>query len=325
MKDNSPDSIDGLLIKVILREASEEEVRQVDEWMSSSAANRLYFEDFQKIWEDSRNLAIHSAVNEDEAWTRFRQRVATPVIPVPRRIGLPWLRIAAVFFVLAAAAWLFYTYSSNKPVQRFSLRTGNDTRIDTLSDGTIVTLNRNSILTTQKDLGGNARAVELEGEAFFLVAPDKSRPFTVHTKHATIDVLGTSFNVRAALGSTEVIVETGLVQVRKDQRSVNLRPHEKALVSENNADPRKEDNPDDLYNYYRTHEFVCNSTSLGRLVEILNEAYGAHIVVANSSLNRMALTTTFSNESLDEILSIVCKTLKLTSTKKDGQIVLKPV
>ena len=206
MKDTPPpDSIDGLLIKVILREASEEEVRQVDEWMSSSTDNRLYFEDFQKIWEDSRNLAIRSALNEEEAWTRFRQRVASPIIPIPRRTGLPWLRIAAVLFVLAAASWLFYTYSSNKPAQRFSLRSGNDTRIDTLSDGTIVTLNRNSTLTTQKDLGGNARTVELEGEAFFLVAPDKSRPFTVHTKNATIDVLGTSFNVRAAPGSTEVI------------------------------------------------------------------------------------------------------------------------
>ena len=56
--------IDGLLIKFILREASEGEMRQVDEWVSSSAANRQYYEDFKKIWEGSRNLAVHGTVND---------------------------------------------------------------------------------------------------------------------------------------------------------------------------------------------------------------------------------------------------------------------
>lgn len=324
MKEFSPDTIDGLLIKVILREASEEEVRQVDEWMSSSPANGLYFEDFKKIWEDSRNLAIQSTVNEDEAWIRFRHRVDIPVIPIQGRIRVPWLRIAAVFFILAAASWLYFTNSGNKTDQRFSLHSGTATRIDTLADGTIVTLNRNSTLRGKINPGENTRSIQLEGEAFFQVAPDKTRPFTVSTKDAIINVLGTSFNVRAVKGSTEVIVETGQVQVGKDQHFVNLRPHEKAQVFENTAEPRKENNPDDLYNYYRTHEFVCNGTTLSRLVEILNEAYGAHIIVDDSSLKTLPLTTTFSNESLDEILSIVCKTLKITSIKKDGQIILKP-
>jgi len=48
LKPDLPELIDGLLIKVILREASEDETRQVEQWVSSGDANRLYFQHFKK-------------------------------------------------------------------------------------------------------------------------------------------------------------------------------------------------------------------------------------------------------------------------------------
>jgi len=54
-----------------------------------------------------------------------------------------------------------------------SLRSGNSLRTDTLSDGTVVSLNRNTELTAVNYAAKEGRSVELQGEAFFTVAPDK--------------------------------------------------------------------------------------------------------------------------------------------------------
>lgn len=87
-----------------------------------------------------------------------------------------------------------------------------------LSDGTVVYLNVNTKLTLRKDkFTAQTREVWLdEGEAFFEVAKDASRPFIVHTADGLqTRVLGTSFNIKAyaELSKQVVSVATGKVQV----------------------------------------------------------------------------------------------------------------
>ena len=66
----------------------------------------------------------------------------------------------------------------------------------TLPDGSMVTLNRGGQLALSKALQNNERVVGLQGEAFFTVARDHVHPFVVRVGDMTIQVLGTSFNVR---------------------------------------------------------------------------------------------------------------------------------
>ena len=347
--------MDDLLVKYLLHEADEAELEQVQQWISQSPANQRYLADFSKIWEESRNLAIHSTVNEDDAWKDFQQRIGAGAsrssggaggrggdrmrmagqepgggatagrgqVKSKTVIGSrQWLRVAAVLLVLFTGSWLYYNYGY-KPAQYVSVRSDNQVFTDTLPEGTVVTLNKHSSIRYQRQLAGDVRSVELEGEGFFDVAPDKNKPFLVYTKGVLIKVIGTSFNVRTAGSATEVIVETGRVEVTRDQHTISLGSHEKALVTESNVSLVKQDNKDDLYNYYRTHEFECNGISLGRLVEKLNEVYGAHIVIGNGRLRDLSLTTTFRDESLDEILTIVTRTLKINLVHNGSEIILQ--
>jgi ferric-dicitrate binding protein FerR (iron transport regulator) len=78
-----------------------------------------------------------------------------------------------------------------------------------------------------------------------------------------------------------------------------------------------------LYNYYVTHEFVCDDTPLWKLVEVLNEAYGSHIEIANPDLRNLPLTATFHNEPLDRTLSIISETFSITVEHQNEKIILK--
>lgn len=86
----------------------------------------------------------------------------------------------------------------------------------TLSDGTQVELNANTSITVQN--GRAERRVHLaNGEAFFVVSRDKTRPFTVDTPAGSVRVTGTIFNVLTeAASQLDVTVVEGSVQVRPD-------------------------------------------------------------------------------------------------------------
>jgi len=105
----------------------------------------------------------------------------------------------------------------------------------TLSDGTKVWLNAASTLTYPSRFTKAARVVEVSGEAYFAVAKDKSRPFTVNSSGQTIEVLGTEFNISAypANNETKTTLVKGEVKISnlRSQTSKRLKPGEQAVVS----------------------------------------------------------------------------------------------
>jgi len=193
-----------------------------------------------------------------------------------------------------------------------------------LSDGSVITLNKKSTITYPSKFKGNTRSIALKGEAFFNVAPDKKKPFIISVNDVQVTVVGTSFNIKSENGNTEVIVESGIVRVTQSGKTVELLAGEKIVMSSNDSIATKEAVNDKLYNYYRTKEFVCDDTPLWKLVQVVNEAYDAKIIIGRKELNDKRLTTTFNNESLEQVLEVIRLTFDITITKKeDGQIILE--
>lgn len=79
-----------------------------------------------------------------------------------------------------------------------------------LPDGSKVWLNSSSTLRYPALFSGNTREVELNGEAFFDVAKDKTKPFKVTTKDQIVEVLGTQFNINSY--SDEGTFKTTLIE-----------------------------------------------------------------------------------------------------------------
>src|SRR5690606_19363404 len=146
--------------------------------------------------------------------------------------------------------------------------------------------------------------------------------FVIEVNDLSIRVVGTSFNVKSKGDSTEIIVETGVVEVSRNGKFLQLKAGERAVYSNADTVATKETTEDQLYRYYVSRTFVCDNTPLWKLVEKLNEAYEVNIRIERPALRKLPLTVTFNDESLDTILDIVSQTLMLKVTRKDNQIIL---
>jgi transmembrane sensor len=322
-------NIDELLVKSMLDEATVAEQIEISQWLLDSEANQQYFEHFELIWTQSKQLALHSQVDEETAWQRFRKRtrqaeVETPVIPLHQKPAFRLFRVAAMLVLLLGAAWLAYFYTARfTGKDQVVIASGAETLTDTLPDGSVVVLNKKSTLSYPQDFRGNTRKVAMTGEAFFQVVPDKSKPFIISVNDVTVKVVGTSFNVKDTGKKTEVIVETGLVEVTRKHEKVRLIPKQKVTALKSGPDLVKQNTEDDFYKYYRTKKLVCDGTPLWRLVETLNEVYDADIVIENETLRDLPINSTFDHEPLNNILDLISETLTLKVEHQEQHIILK--
>jgi ferric-dicitrate binding protein FerR (iron transport regulator) len=103
----------------------------------------------------------------------------------------------------------------------------------TLSDGTRVWLNAGSSIRCPVVFPSDDRTVEIRGEAYFEVAGDADRPFRVKKGNVTVNVFGTSFNIRAYSDEPllRVTLVGGKVRVTADN-SLILEPGEQAVVED---------------------------------------------------------------------------------------------
>ena len=144
----------------------------------------------------------------------------------------------------------------------------------TLSDGTRVHLNYSTSLTYPLEFAGDNREVNLDGEAYFIVAKDENRPFIVHTPQGTIRDYGTEFNVntRQQKGVTQVVLVHGSIGVsvagRTEQR---MRPGQLATLTHEEQTLKTVDVAP--YIAWNTGTFTFDDCSLEDLMLVLSNWY----------------------------------------------------
>ena len=158
----------------------------------------------------------------------------------------------------------------------------------TLDDGTLVHLNYDSRLIYPEHFG-DRRDVILDGEAYFMVAKDKSRQFVVHTPQGDVKVYGTEFVVNSRKSDAEdhkdmyvVLVKGSVGFTANDGREQMLTPgqelsmvHSQLTVTDIDTAP---------FVAWNEGEFVFNNWSLERIMSVISRWYGLKVEFANSSL-----------------------------------------
>lgn len=326
----------GLLVKYLLGETTPEEKEEVIRWIAADPGHKTYADDLQEMWKESGRLAPPAPVDTSAAWQRFQQSGKIPAGAASRTNQVriekiekryPWRPLAAAIFLLAAGIGTWLALKKGDPrkeeMATLSINTKSIVRTDTLPDGSRVTLNKFSSLVLHGKWHRGSRVARLTGEAFFQVVHEPDRPFTVEIGSATIRDVGTSFNVRSLNGATEVIVEDGAIVVTDSAFTVKAAAGERVVIAAGHGGISKTTADDRLYQYYRTKKFVCHKTPLPEFVAALNAAYGVKVVLRGDAVRNLLLTTTFDNDDLNSILSIVTRTFGLVAERKGDLIILK--
>jgi transmembrane sensor len=319
---------ESLLIAYINGELAGEEKTSVEEWIASSSENKKYFEELEKTWIISGKISPKPVVvNTEDAWLKIKNKISQPVVEVKETPVFklsPWLKVAAVAILLVGVFGI-YKYM-NSSVEQMTLTAKNEILIDTLQDGSVISLNKNSSLTYPEKFADNERRVELKGEAFFEIEADAERPFIIELNNeAQVKVLGTSFNIEEGDSTTEVFVKTGKVEFTSNKSSVILIPGEKGILNYATGEITKAKSEELDFNetYWLDQKLDFNNTSLNEVISILEIIFETTIELENPAAGSCVLMTSFERESLDQILQIIATSFGLEVEKKETGYTLK--
>lgn len=224
--------MEELILKYINGDCTDDEKVTVTNWLDADPKNMKEYLALRKL-------------NDIMIW-----QTDADVVPLKKSLGklsirrgnkyvIEALKIAAIFVLAIFLSRYFMSESSmhyaETAMQTLHIPAGQRAKI-TLGDGTKVWLNAKTTLTFPNQFLGDTREVELDGEGFFEVTPDKSKPFIVNTSKYDVKVWGTTFNLMAYAGAEvfETSLLEGSVEVLKQGSSsgIMLKPDEQASLKQ---------------------------------------------------------------------------------------------
>jgi transmembrane sensor len=170
-------------------------------WQRQDPRHRRAVSELSAVWDALDGLA---EAKREEKIATFANTAKAARRHHPQRW---WMAAAAALAAVAVgvgALWL----QRGSELQTLSTAVGQQRNV-TLADGSVVTLNTNTIV--ESDLRHRTREIYLlKGEAHFQVAHDRSRPFLVHAGDAVVRAVGTAFEVRVLADQhVDVVVNEG--------------------------------------------------------------------------------------------------------------------
>jgi ferric-dicitrate binding protein FerR (iron transport regulator) len=222
---------------------------------------------------------------------------------------------AAIAVLLGVCAWLWQSrlHTTGKAPLAFNWDTltnkSKDIKLLSLTDGSKVWLGPHSSLAYTYNYNDTSRELSLDGEAYFEVAHDPQRPFSVRTGKLVTTALGTAFNISTANladGHIQVSLVEGKVSVIAASFSCILKPGQMVQYSEDQviavpAAFRVREVLD-----WKQGKLVFDGMPLKDVFAKLQTRLGCRIIMNSMVSGTRKVSGTFSaGESLDNILAAI--------------------
>lgn len=291
---------------------SEEELAEWLRWIEADHENFPEFERLQRDWKDLEVLRSASAE------TRWR----------PTR--LIWALAAGVAALALVFGTIHYQRGTAEIPARRQVTAAVTSRAATLPDGSRMILGVQSLVNM--DFNGLRRQLDLSnGEAYFKVKYDKSRPFVVHAGEVSVTAVGTSFDVRRS-DKVTITVEEGTVEVRavplvKDGRKGQAAVWRVEAGYQLTYSPRLRTATIASVNpiaelAWRNGELAYVRETLGAVVENLNRYSTRKIIIEDPAIARLLFTGTAFAASLDDWLAGVEQVYPISVKHTDGNDII---
>ena len=246
-----------------------------------------------------------------------------PGLVKPMRVYLKRVyRVAAVLILVAGTALLLKKLAGGNNETIVSSKFG-EVKTIRLADNSEITLNGNSSVSYKNNWDDStvSREVWIKGEAYFNVKHinkdtahiKPNERFIVHSDDVTIEVLGTTFNVKSRHGKTNVTLISGKIKVdyASAHKTMIMAPgdyveysNKKILVNKKLVKPTR-------VSTWTADEIDFTDASLREIVETLQDNYGYSVNVPDTSLLSLKIEGDISVKDVTDLFDVVSTSLNV--------------
>jgi transmembrane sensor len=307
---NDSDTIDGLAADWVARvdtgALSRADAQALDAWLA----------------QDRRHHGAY--VRAQAAWALAEARTEPAAPPVRK----PTSRRAAIAAGLVAGGAGLAGLWTWRASERVVTARGEVLRAP-LSDGSLAVINTDSRLDLA--IGRKRRGVRLaRGEAWFEVAKDPSRPFTVALGDLRVQAVGTAFSVRQREDGAEVVVTEGVVaawNVHAERAVLRLNAGDKAFLS---SEPLRAPAVDRIGEVraqrlmaWKDGLIMLEDRTLEEAVAEFNRYNDRKLVVEDPALGRRRLVGAFQANDPEGFVRALTKITDARAEERKGEILLR--
>jgi len=238
-----------------------------------------------------------------------------------KNIKRRWLAAATILVCIAIPAVIFQHRIAMlgniiAPVTQLEKSTRNgEVATVLLADGSKIWLNSGSKLSYPDKFRGNTREVTLSGEAYFEIAKNPSSTFIIHTDALTTQVLGTSFNINAYNGSSNVVIAvlSGKIRIAagnglsSGQAAEYLERNQQIVYNRSQQQLTRHDNIDAATTAaWKDGKMIYRQTLLTEVTAALQRKFNIAITV-DDNLSGCSISCDFSNEPVARIMNVLAE------------------
>jgi transmembrane sensor len=282
---------------------------EFQQWLQQSPAHQKAWQDINQFWSSLDTINLDDLVEQK---THNRQFIKFKSRPVKTALAL------AASLLLALGLFL---PKINYYLADYNVAAGQQKQI-TLSDGSSILLNTNSAFSVS--FNQQQRLITLhQGEAFFQVAADKTRPFIVQTSAGQVRALGTAFDVKQQDQQTQVIVFEHAVSITTTQglRLEKLQTAEQLKFSADSVQTASKVNLQRAAPWHQ-QRMVFQDKALVDVVAELNRYRSGKIICLNDSIKNLPITGVFGIADTELALQAIEQSLPVRITRITDQLIL---
>jgi transmembrane sensor len=325
---------DRIISRYLSGECTPDEEQTLFEWRSERPENDVYFQRFEAIWKKSAirsenfNPDVAKALELIDSKINTGKTVAAGELQINRGVTYYAYRIAAVSIVGFCLAFAGYYIKelgvADDKAKMVLTRSSYSKQKVLLPDGTNVWLNNNSTLRYPEIFSAQTRGVFLEGEGYFEVVRNPEKPFIIHAGNSTTQVFGTAFNVRALSSEGEIIVTVTSGKVSFSgldlaSRIYLIKGEQGILTYEQQI--VKKSTTDVNFLSWQTGKIIFKNTPFEEVAKVLSRHYHTSITI-DGGLSQCRLTSTFENQSLQDVLDELAAIQEMTIKYNGKNIIL---
>lgn len=313
-----------LLIRHLTHQCNAEEIKAIDEWISADKDNAAMLFEMECLWSIKDESQFSDPEKIEQSYAQLTEKLTKKKHGGSTHKKLPYRKntitlisqVAAVLILclLAINAYLMLKTDDKTPAVSIIEVPAKQSANVTLPDGSKLHLNAMSRLTYPVKFSKKSREVTLSGEAFFDIAKDEKKPFTVHAGELDVKVHGTKFNMKAYDAEPTVVsLQEGSVEIKTDETDAfRLKPKEQAVYSKASGMTVHKDIDLDMVKAWTNGELFFENTPLGEIAKNIERKYNIKINFAEEELkNDLYTFHSRENASVDFVMSLLKNTRKM--------------